>query len=103
MKMTRRGFLQGIIAAGMAPAIVRATSIMPCIGVIVLDTAIIVPNQELVLQNGLIVGARVFTTALDTGAFMDAKAEGLVELRRFHQGRATMVDFMLPRDHGRRA
>lgn len=101
--MTRRGFLQGIIAAGVAPAIVKAESIMPCIGLVIPRQALIIPNQELVLQNGLIVGDRVFTAGLHTNAFMEAQIEGLTELRRietFNGG--TLVEFMLPRDHGRR-
>lgn len=47
MSMSRRGFLKGIIAAAMAPAIVRAESLMP----------IYVPKQELIIPDQTLFGS----------------------------------------------
>lgn len=100
MHMTRRGFMQTILAAGVAPAIVRATSIMPGIGLIIPDTAIILPTQEIFVPQ-MDTGARIFTAAFDSLAYLEAKAEGLQEIRRYPAGygahRVENVEFVLPR------
>lgn len=103
MKMTRRGFMQSILAAGISPAIVRANSIMPVIGLIIPESKIILAApQEIITAGGLAIGERIFAASLDTMAFMEAKAAGLIELRRMPSARGgTLVEFILPREHGR--
>ena len=57
--MNRRGFLAGILAAGMAPALVRAASLMK----VVSPTGLVAPGPQVILGNpGMIVGD-VFTIA----------------------------------------
>lgn len=51
--MNRRGFLGAILAAGIAPAVVRASSLMRLSGIIVPSTEIIVPDNKL-LTIGMI-------------------------------------------------
>lgn len=53
--MNRRDFMKGILAAGMAPAIVRAESLMPINSrILVPDKKLIVPQVDVVSPRGLL-------------------------------------------------
>lgn len=49
MQMDRRGFLQAILAAGVAPAIVKAANIMPVFSR--MQSGLIVPELEVVFSG----------------------------------------------------
>ena len=93
VEITRRGFLKAILIAGVAPAFVRAESLMK----IVRPVEIILPSQELIIP--VMVKNRIFTCAAMSQVESDARQEGLVELRRYidYAGRQ-LVDFALPRE-----
>lgn len=95
--MNRRGFLQSILAAGVMPAIVRAESLMTCAGFVIPSKEIILPGAQLIVPNANLSVSRIFTCALDSGAFLEAKSQGLVELRRRPGRHGDEVDFALER------
>lgn len=98
--MNRRGFLQSILAAGVMPAIVKAETLMPCVGLTIPAKEIILPGAQLIVLNTNLAISRVFSVTLDSLAYLEAKAEGLVEIGR-HKGygrhRTTVVDFAMER------
>lgn len=52
--MNRRGFLGAILAAGIAPAIVRSKSLMRCSGIIVPQTEILFAQGNTILTASII-------------------------------------------------
>lgn len=63
MILSRRGFLAGIIAAGMAPAIVRAGIIMP-----IKPQLIVAPPPLIIERGGLILMSREKVDLLGTAS-----------------------------------
>jgi hypothetical protein len=47
LELTRRGFLQAILAAGTAPAICKAANLMKVSGIIVPENEIILPDMSI--------------------------------------------------------
>lgn len=79
MQITRRGFLKTILAAGVMPAIVRADSLMAATGFIVPQKEIIFPGQEIIVPV-MSRGLRTFAVKSGSMAYLEARAEGLIEL-----------------------
>ena len=94
--LTRRDFMQGILAAAVAPAIVRVESLMSFKGFILPQRSIVVPIQE-IASPVLAKGERLFSAMEHSMAFLDARVDGLVEFRRFPVRGGTMVQFVLPK------
>jgi hypothetical protein len=79
--MNRRGFLQSILAAGVMPAIVRADSLMAVTGFSIPSREIILPGQEIIVPV-MSKGLRTWAVAPNSMAYMEARADGLIELYR---------------------
>jgi hypothetical protein len=62
MKLTRRSFLQSILAAGVAPAVCRSSIIMPV-------SRIWVPDKQIALGKGVSLPPNLFLPPEDTMAF----------------------------------
>lgn len=67
--MDRRGFLQGILALGIAPAIVRASSLMP---IAVLEEPLII------LPSGVSAGNQIITLSMITAEALRILEQNLI-------------------------
>ena len=90
--MQRRSFLKGILLAGIAPAIVKADSLMAVKGFIIPQKELILPGQKIITQT-LEKGSRLWTVSANSMAYLEAQADGLVEFRRIGEN----VQFILPK------
>lgn len=81
--MNRRGFLQSILIAGVAPAIVRAESLMAVRGLLIPAKEIILPGAAgIVAPISSIAIGRVWAVDANSKAYLEAQSEGLIEVRR---------------------
>ena len=92
--MERRNFLKIMLAACAAPAIVKADSLMAVKGFIVPQPKqLILPGQQKIITQTLEKGDRLYTVSSNSLAYLEAKADGLMEFRRIGDN----VQFILPK------
>ncbi len=81
--MNRRSFIQSILAAGVAPAFVKAEILMPVRSLILPPQKIVVQASGIITQNTAILEViRSWTVSHGSPAHKEAISEGLVEIRR---------------------
>lgn len=90
MQVNRREFLGIILACGVSPAIVRASSLMPGRGIVVPSRHIETLDRGIISAIG---GSRTFTCRLNSPAFVETVNQGLDEVYRLP---GDLVVFRLP-------